>query len=90
MSAKSRRRKPGKVRPVISRAEARAWQARWELVAEQDLQALRAMTPCQKLAQLGELMSWVDVFGWREALEAEDEMVRERWNQLRRIYRGEG
>jgi hypothetical protein len=41
-----------------------------------------------KFRQLAALMASVDRFGWREALGEGEAEVRERWQRLRRAYRG--
>jgi hypothetical protein len=85
------RRKPlGKAplkRPVITPAEARAYTRRWKLVNEYIDAERRAKTPQQRYDEVVDLMQWVDFFGSRKALEADERIRRDVWNRLRRLYR---
>lgn len=70
----------------MTKAEARAWKARWEAVNAAEREELRRTPMAHKFRQLAALMASVRDFGWTEALATEEGEVRERWNQLRRIY----
>lgn len=72
----------------LSKAEATAYQERWERVNEADRAQLRAMTVEEKFRHLSSLMQWARAFGWDEALAAEEDEVRRRWNRLRKVYCG--
>jgi len=74
-------------RPV-TKAEARAFRARWQAVNAAEVEELRGTPVEEKMAQLAALMASVDASGWAEALEAEDTKVRERWSRLRRALHG--
>lgn len=68
--------------------EAKAFAARWHLVADEERRELRAMTLEQKFAQLAALMESTRALGWETTDPAEVEEVRARWNRLRAIYCG--
>ena len=74
------------MKPRMTREEALAFQARWRLVSEAELEELRATSPETKLRQLAALMASVEPMGWTEALQAEEQEVRERWIRLRKAY----
>ncbi len=72
---------------LITKKEAREFKKRWRLVNEAERQELRETSPVKKLQQLAALMASVRAFpGWNEALSAEDDDVRNRWNRLREAY----
>ncbi len=72
---------------MITKKEAREFKKRWKAVNEFELQELRKTPPAKKLLQLSALMASVKAFpGWDEALSAEDDDVRNRWNRLREAY----
>jgi hypothetical protein len=75
-----------RMKPRMTREEALAFQARWRLVSEAELEELRATSPETKLRQLAALMASVEPMGWTEALQAEEQEVRERWIRLRKAY----
>lgn len=70
----------------LTRAQARAYVARWLLVNDAEREELRTTPPAVKLRQLAALMASAASFGWTEALAAEEQEVRERWQRLRRHY----
>ena len=70
----------------ITKTEAQAFKARWEVVNAAERLELCNTSPANKLRQLAALMASVKAFGWTKALSEEEEMVRERWNTLRRKY----
>jgi hypothetical protein len=74
------------VKRRMTRAEVRAFAARWKLVNGREERELRQTSSLQKLRQLAALMASADQFGWTEALAAEDEAARRRWLKLRRAY----
>ena len=67
----------------ITKAEARAFKARWEAVNAADREELRATPMKTKLRQLAALMGSAEKLGWTDALAAEEAEVRDRWNRLR-------
>lgn len=70
----------------ITQAEAQAFRARWEAVNAAERKELRATSMVHKLRQLAALMASVKPLGWTTALAAEEAEVRDRWNQLRKIF----
>ncbi|MBI3976670.1 MAG: hypothetical protein HY331_00650 [Chloroflexi bacterium] len=70
----------------MTKAEALAFKARWEMVNAAEIEELRATTPEKKLRQLAAMMALAKQLGWTDALAAEEGEVRERWNRLRRAY----
>lgn len=70
----------------MTKEEALAYKERYEAVNALDIEALRSMSDTEKLSQVAALMASVDQMGWREALAAEEEEVRELWVRLKRAY----
>lgn len=70
----------------MTKAEAQAFQKRWDAVNRAEREELRNTSVSDKLHQLAALMASIDQFGWREALEEEEIEVRDRWNRLRKAY----
>lgn len=85
---KSPRPKSAKKRPLMTRAEAREFMARWDRVAEHKRQEIRKMTPAEKLDTLDRLMQQADFFGHRKSSIADDVQIWMRWNRLREAHRG--
>jgi hypothetical protein len=56
------------------------------MVNDAEREELRATPPALKLRQLAALMASAAAFGWTEALAAEEQEVRERWQRLRKAY----
>ncbi len=71
----------------MTKSEARAFQARWAAVNLAERRELQATSMEQKAKQLAALMASVEGLGWKEALAAEENEVRERWNELRKVCR---
>jgi hypothetical protein len=74
------------VKRRMTRAEVRAFAARWKLVNAREERELRLTSSAQKLRQLAVLMASADELGWTKALAAEEEEVRRRWLKLRKAY----
>ena len=74
------------MKPRITKAEARAFKARWKKVNAVQREELRAMSPAQKMRQLTALMASARQLGWTESRDKKVHEVRARWNRLRRIY----
>jgi hypothetical protein len=72
----------------MSREEARAFAARWKLVADAELEELRGTSAADKFAALAKLVDSARDLGWRTTDPGEIEQVRDRWNRLVAIYRG--
>ena len=68
--------------------QARAYRRRWQLVNAAERAELRSAGYDVKLRQLAALMASVEALGWSEALQAEEEAVRQRWRRLRRALLG--
>lgn len=73
-------------RQTMTKEEALAYKERYEAVNALDIEELRSMSDAEKLSQVAALMASVDQMGWREALAAEEEEVRELWVRLKRAY----
>lgn len=73
---------------TLSRKDAQAFRARWEMVNAAEQAELRATSLRQKLYQLAALMASVPSLGWSEALGQEETEVRARWNRLRAMAHG--
>ncbi|MEK6813940.1 MAG: hypothetical protein AABY65_04325 [Nitrospirota bacterium] len=73
---------------LITRREARTFKARWVALHAAEIKELRSTPIERKLRQLAALMSSVDALGWTKALAAEETLVRQRWNRLRRVSGG--
>jgi hypothetical protein len=67
----------------ITPEQAAAYVERWRLVNEVEREELRRTPPAAKLQQVEALAEMAEVLGWREALGADDERVRELWRRLR-------
>jgi hypothetical protein len=74
------------VKRLMTKAEGRAFAARWKLVNQREQVELRQTTSATKLRQLAALMASADSLGFAESLAAEDEAARQRWLALRRAY----
>lgn len=72
----------------MTRAEAKAFRSRWDMVNAAEQAELQATSLDQKLRQLAALMASVEPLGWTEALAAEGTEVRDRWNRLRALLHG--
>lgn len=72
----------------MTKAEAKAWKARWEAVNQFEREELRRTPPEVKLRQLAALMLTARALGWEEKLSEGTEEVRERWRRLQKAYDG--
>jgi hypothetical protein len=88
MDKHRRASKKGRIQKSLTRAEAREFRARWELVNAVEQAELRSTPLDQKLRQLAALMASAEAMGWTEVLASEDAEVRDRWNRLRAIFGG--
>lgn len=70
----------------MTKEEALAYKEGYEAVNALDIEELRSMSDAEKFSQVVALMASVDQMGWREALAAEEEKVRELWVRLKRAY----
>ena len=70
-------------RTLVTKRDARAYLARWEAVARQQLDELRKKTIRQKFDELNELFAWGHELGFRHRPAADKCAVWARWNKLR-------
>jgi hypothetical protein len=70
----------------ITREEALAFRTRWAAVNAFQQREADATPLIERLGQLNALMISVQSLGWAEALGTGEDVVRERWNLLRRRY----
>lgn len=70
------------------RAELRAWQERWKLVNEAEVEELRTLDFATRLRQACAMFDSARALGW-EHDRTEDEKVWERWRLLRERMRVE-
>ena len=70
----------------MTKEEALAYKEGYEAVNALEIDELRSMSDAEKLSQVAALMASVDQMGWREALAAEEEEVRDLWVRLKRAY----
>jgi hypothetical protein len=73
---------------VITSDEARAYFERWDLVRDAETAELRRTSMDTKLQQLESLMASRLIFGPEPDREQGIEVVRERWNRLRKALGG--
>lgn len=72
----------------LTKAEARAFRKRWQLVNAREEEELRS-TPLEvKWRQFITMLGWARQFGWQHDLEEGVAEVRERWARLRKALRG--
>ena len=76
------------MKSTLSREDAQAFRARWDMVNAAEQAELRTTSLSQKLHQLAALMGSVQSLGWSEALAAEETEVRARWTRLRKLVNG--
>ena len=75
----------------ITKEQANAYKKRWELINKAEIQELRNATFTQKMQQLQALMASINTIdGWSNILSKDEDMVRKRWNKLRKEYNVSG
>ena len=72
----------------MSKAEARAFRKRWQLVNAREEEELRTTSLELRLEQFNTLLNWARQFGWESILREGEEEVRQRWGRLRKGHRG--
>jgi hypothetical protein len=72
---------------LMSKADLRAWTARWELVNERQREEARRMTPAQRFIELSRLMVSARMFPMSRRNPAND-AARELWVRLQRRMLG--
>lgn len=70
----------------MTKAEAKAWKARFEALNEFEREELRKTTFDTKLRQLVTLMQWGRAFGWQKCPAEGENEVRDRWIRLKKHY----
>lgn len=70
----------------LTKAQAQAFQKRWELVTVAEKEELVSTPMALKLRQLAALMASAQKLGWTGAQAAEEDEVRRRWSKLRRGF----
>ena len=70
----------------MTKAEVRAWAARWKMVNEFQREELAKTPPAVKLRQLASLMDLAKRLGWRKTLAEQKTKIWERWQKLRKAY----
>jgi len=67
----------------MTKTDAQAYLDRWTAVRAVEMEELRSTSVFIKFQQLAALMAVAGAFDWSGRV-AEDDVVRERWNRLRR------
>jgi transcriptional regulator with XRE-family HTH domain len=70
----------------LTRVEAQAFKRRWEAVHAAEKEDLAFTPVAHKFRQLEALLASARQLGWTEATAAEEDLVRDRWARLRRLY----
>jgi hypothetical protein len=70
----------------MTKADGLAFKERWRLANEFIDEEIRNTSPATKLQQLANLYEAAIYFGWFEKLRQDEELVWERWQQLRAKY----
>lgn len=65
------------------------YQARWRRVRRFEIEETRRTSYTTKYRQFLQLVAWVRAFGWSDYLAKDDDIVRQRWRRLRKMYRGQ-
>jgi hypothetical protein len=76
------------MRTKTTKAEAKAFRNRWEIVNAAERKQLRRTSIRRKLQQLNELSAWAAFFSPNTLRAREVDSVRSRWSQLYRLYHG--
>ena len=75
----------------ITKEQANAYKKRWELINKAEIQELRNATLTQKMQQIQSLMASINTIdGWSNSLSKDEDIVRKRWNKLRKGYNVSG
>jgi hypothetical protein len=70
----------------LTKSEALAFKRHWGVANAFEKEELRVLSYDEKLEQLIMLIASAKEFDWTKALEAEANEVRDRWNELRKVY----
>jgi hypothetical protein len=72
----------------LTKAAARAFRRRWQLVDAREEVELQSTPVEVRLQQFNTLLGWAHHFGWTAALTEGEDEVRSRWARLRKEYGG--
>ena len=72
-------------RPRLTKAQAQAFQQRWQAVQAAEDEELASRPVAEKFRQLAGLMASAQQLGWTEDLAGKEDEVRQRWARLRRV-----
>jgi hypothetical protein len=72
----------------MTRGEARAFRARWQAVNAAERRELQTTPAVVRFRQLAALMASSRGLGWDRSRSRNEDVVRRRWNRLRRAQRG--
>jgi hypothetical protein len=75
-----------RIRNRLKRSEVQAFRRRWKFVNAAEREELCNTSVDEKLEQLIMLMASAKELGWTIVLEGEINEVRDRWNELRKVY----
>lgn len=67
------------MKPIVSKAEARAWKRRWKLVNDLERDELRRTSIDTKFRQLAAMMQSALVLDWHTSTESELKAIRQRF-----------
>ena len=70
----------------LTKGEAQAFKRRWKAVNDAEREELGSTPVIQKFQQLAALLMSAGKLGWTGNLATEEDLVRERWVRLRRVY----
>lgn len=76
------------MRPLLTKAEAKAFKKRWQFVNAREMEEMRSTSIEVKWQQFNTLMRWAYEFGWTQRLAERDAAARERWIKIRKAMRG--
>jgi transcriptional regulator with XRE-family HTH domain len=71
--------------PGVTRAQAQAFQKRWQALQEAEAEELAFTPGAEKFRQLTGLLASAQQLGWTKVLTGEDDELRQRWARLRRV-----
>lgn len=74
--------------PPMTKKDAKAFRRRWRMVNDFTLQESRRASVQDRYRDYLSLMELALALGWDKDLSREDALVRQRWNELRKAYRG--
>ena len=68
---------------MITKAEALAFKAGWQLANERIAEEIRSASMTAKLSQLAVMFAAGEALGWSERMRDGEDAIRERWQRLR-------